>query len=135
MYMELKLVNCDTQYWEFVRELRLDFRVVTGFLNSNHIDPNQQKEYMTDNSDSYRIALVDGAPAGYIGVVENDIRVCTHPDFQGKGVGKFMINSAMQIWPNAEAKVKLSNKISAQLFISCGFSQSGSDDKFLYYKK
>jgi GNAT superfamily N-acetyltransferase len=133
--MELKLVNCDTQYWEFVRELRLDFRVVTGFLNSNHIDPNQQKEYMTDNSDSYRIALVDGAPAGYIGVVENDIRVCTHPDFQGKGVGKFMINSAMQIWPNAEAKVKLSNKISAQLFISCGFSQSGSDDKFLYYKK
>jgi GNAT superfamily N-acetyltransferase len=133
--MELKLVNCDTQYWEFVRELRLDFRVVTGFLNSNHIDPNQQKEYMTDNSDSYRIALVDGAPAGYIGVVENDIRVCTHPDFQGKGVGKFMINSAMQIWPNAEAKVKLSNKISAQLFRSCGFSQSGSDDKFLYYKK
>jgi GNAT superfamily N-acetyltransferase len=133
--MELKLVNCDTQYWEFVRELRLDFRVVTGFLNSNHIDPNQQKEYMIENCNSYRIALVDGAPAGYIGVVENDIRVCTHPDFQGKGVGKFMINEAMKIWPNAEAKVKLSNKISAQLFISCGFSQSGSDDKFLYYKK
>jgi large subunit ribosomal protein L7/L12 len=61
--MELKLVNCDTQYWEFVRELRLDFRVVIGFVDSNHIDPNQQKEYMTEHSDSYRIALVDGAPA------------------------------------------------------------------------
>ncbi len=133
--MELKLVNCDTQYWEFVRELRLDFRVVGGFLNSNHINPIQQNEYMKEHSDSYRITLVDGAPAGYIGVIENDIRICTHPDFQGKGVGKFMINAAMEIWPNAEAKVKLSNKISAQLFISCGFSQSGSDDKFLYYKK
>ena len=44
--MELKLVNCDTQYWEFVRELRLDFRVVGGFLNSNHINPIQQNEYI-----------------------------------------------------------------------------------------
>jgi GNAT superfamily N-acetyltransferase len=135
MYMELKLVNCDTQYWEFVRELRLDFRVVIGFVDSNHIDPTQQKEYMTEHSDSYRIALVDEAPAGYVGVVDNDIRVCTHPDFQGKGLGKFMINEAMKIWPNAEAKVKKSNKISSQLFISCGFLESGSDDKFIYYKK
>ena len=133
--MELKLVNCDEQYWEFVRELRLDFRVVIGFLNSNHIDPNQQKEYMTEHSDSYRIALVDGVPAGYVGVVENDIRVCTHPEFQGKGVGKFMIDEIIKIWPNAEAKVKKNNRISAQLFTSCGFSESGSDDNFLYYRK
>ena len=50
-------------------------------------------------------------PVGYVGVVDNDIRVCTHPDFQGKGLGKFMIDEAMKIWPNAEAKVKKNNKI------------------------
>ena len=135
MYMELKLVNCDKQYWEFVRHLRLDVRVLGGFLNTNHIDPNQQREYMKEHSDSYRIALIDGEPAGYIGVVDGDIRVCTHPDYQGKGVGKFMINSAMELWPSAEAKVKIGNDASSNLFLACGFTQSGSDDKFLYYKK
>ena len=133
--MYMVIVACSSEYWEFVRELRMDERVIDGFLKTSPITKEQQERYMVDNSKYYRICLVDGKPAGYVGVSDDDIRVCTHPDFQGKGVGKFMINAAMEIWPNAEAKVKLNNKISAQLFISCGFSQSGSDDKFLYYKK
>lgn len=64
------------------------------------------------------------------GVVEDDIRVCTHPDFQGKGVGKFMINKCMEIWPNASAKVKINNEVSLRLFESCGFIK-----KFYYLTK
>ncbi len=45
-------------------------------------------------------------PIGYIGVIDNDIRVATHPDHQGKGVGSFMVNEIMKIHPNAFAKVK-----------------------------
>jgi RimJ/RimL family protein N-acetyltransferase len=133
MYMEL--VECAEQYWEFVRKLRMDGRVIDGFLETTPITEQQQIKYMTDNSQYYRIALVNGQPAGYVGVLNDDIRVCTHPDFWGMGVGKFMIKSAMAIWPTAYAKVKHGNTASDKLFVACGFEESGTDDKFTYYKK
>jgi GNAT superfamily N-acetyltransferase len=133
MYMEL--VNCTQEFWEFVRKLRMDGRVIDGFVETIPITPEQQTAYMTNNSQYYRIALVAGEPAGYVGVINDDIRVCTHPNFQGMGIGKFMIGCAMDIWPNAYAKVKLGNIASDKLFLSCGFEVSGVDDKFTYYKK
>ena len=30
-------------------------------------------------------------------VIKGDIRVCTHPDFQGKGIGSFMIKELTKI--------------------------------------
>jgi len=133
MYMEL--VRCTTKYWEFVRQLRMDDRVIDGFLETMAITEEQQNKYMIGNAHNYRIALVDGKPAGYVGVIEDDIRVCTHPDFQGMGVGKFMINECMNIWPTSYAKVKHGNEASSKLFLACGFEMSGTDDKFLYYRK
>ena len=132
--MYMVIVECTKEYWEFVRKLRMDSRVIDGFLETNPITEEQQIKYMTDNSQHYRIALFDGRPAGYVGVIEDDIRVCTHPDFFGMGVGKFMIKSAMAIWPTAYAKVKLGNIASDKLFISCGFEVSSRDEKFTYYK-
>jgi L-amino acid N-acyltransferase YncA len=131
----MELVRCTTKYWEFVRQLRMDERVIDGFLETTAITEEQQNKYMIVNAHNYRIALVDGKPAGYVGVIEDDIRVCTHPDFQGMGVGKFMINECMKIWPTAYAKVKHGNEASSKLFLSCGFEMSGTDDKFLYYRK
>ena len=127
------IVACSSEYWEFVRELRMDERVIDGFLKTTPITKEQQERYMVDNSKYYRICLVDGKPAGYVGVIEDDIRVCTHPDFQGLGVGKFMINECVKIWPTAYAKVKHGNTASDKLFLSCGFELQGTDDKFTYY--
>jgi hypothetical protein len=132
--MILVIVECTKEYWEFVRILRMNVNVIGGFLQTQPITAEQQIKYMTDNSHHYRIALLDGKPAGYVGVIEDDIRVCTHPDFFGMGVGKFMIKSAMVIWPNAYAKVKHSNISSNKLFLSCGFNISGRDEYFTYYK-
>ena len=67
--------------------------------------------------------MIDKKPAGYVGVIEDDIRVCTHPDYQGKGVGKFMINEIMKEYPTAFAKVKIDNEISMKLFEACGFTK------------
>ena len=120
----MELVNCTKKYWEFVRELRMDERVIDGFIKTTHITSDMQEAYMTTHDKYYRIALVDGKPAGYIGVIEDDIRVCTHPDYQGKGVGKFMIEEAMKIWPTAEGKVKIGNDASMNLFKSCGFKEA-----------
>jgi ribosomal protein S18 acetylase RimI-like enzyme len=119
----MELVECNKEYWEFVRILRNDERVLSGFIKSIHITEEMQNSYMKNHSQFYRIALVDGKPAGYVGVIDDDIRVCTHPDFQGKGVGKFMINECMTIWSTAFAKVKMDNDASIKLFEACGFTK------------
>ena len=90
---------------------------------------------MEKYSDSYRIALFNGEPAGFVGVVDDDIRVCTHPNFQGKGLGKFMIDECMKIWPTAYAKVKLGNVASDKLFLSVGFEEFKRDENFTHYRK
>jgi ribosomal protein S18 acetylase RimI-like enzyme len=119
----MELVKCTQKYWEFVRTLRNDKRVLDGFIKSVYITEEMQTKYMENYSQYYRIALLNKKPAGYVGVIEDDIRVCTHPNYQGKGVGKFMINKCIEEWPNAFAKVKLDNEASMKLFEACGFTK------------
>ena len=130
----MELVACTKEYWQFVRLLRMDPRVIEGFVDRVNITEEQQNQYMSQNHENYRIALIEGIPAGYVGVIEDDIRVCTSPEFQGRGVGKFMINQCKKLWPNAYAKVKHSNLNSSKLFLSCGFYESNRDENFVYYK-
>ena len=117
------LVECTKEYWEFVRTLRNDSRVIDGFIKSVYITKEMQSSYMHSHSNCYSIALVNGKPAGYVGVIKDDIRVCTHPDYQGIGLGKFMINQCKNISPTSFAKVKVGNKASIKLFESCGFTK------------
>jgi ribosomal protein S18 acetylase RimI-like enzyme len=133
--MHMELVNCTEEYWEFVRTLRNDERVINGFVEFEYITPEMQTRYMERYSTMYRVVLVDGVAAGYFGVLWGDIRVCTHPDFQGRGIGKFMIEECTKIWPNSVARVKLENIPSNKLFQSVGFIEVDRDDKFIYYKK
>lgn len=119
----MELVECTKKYWEFVRNLRNDERVKESFIETTHITEDMQESYMTLNYKHYRIALIDNAPVGYVGVINDEIRICVHPAFQKRGVGKFMIGECMKIWPNAIAKIKITNEASIKLFYSCGFSE------------
>lgn len=121
--MKMEFVECSPQYWDFIRKLRNDKRVQDGFVETGKITAEQQIEYMKVNSTNYRVALINGSPAGYIGVLQDDIRVCTHPEYQGKGVGRFMVEKSLEIWPNAVAKVKVNNIKSVKLFEACGFKK------------
>ena len=133
----MELVNCNQEYWEFVRKLRNDKRVVDGFIESTHITSEMQVNYMTKYSDCYRIALIQThtgdsiitTPAGFVGVIEDDIRICTHPDFQGMGIGKFMLTEIMKIFPTAYGKVKINNEASKKLFL-----KAGCKEKFIIYE-
>lgn len=120
---DFKLVKCSKRYWEFVRCLRLDKRVIQGFIQTKNITRYQQISYMKKYSKFYRITLLNNEPVGFIGVIENDIRICTHPDFQKLGIGKFMINECMKIWPKSYAKIKVDNTKSIRLFKSMGFNK------------
>ena len=119
--MVKKLVKNDKQYWEFIRELRNHPDVKTVFIEQEHIDKFDHALYMQRLGSSFYVCLVDNSPAGYVGVIQGDIRVATHPDFQKMGVGSFMIDELMRVHPASYAKVKVDNEASVGLFEKCGF--------------
>ena len=121
--MELINVGNNEEYSEFIRNLRNHQEVKIGFIQQGHIDKRQHSSHMALYSFNYYVCIVEGKPAGYVGQIRNDIRVATHPDFQGKGVGKFMINELMKKHPDSFAKVKVENEASMRLFESCGFKK------------
>ena len=117
----MKLVSCTPEYWEFVRVLRTDPRTSTGFIQQVQISKEQQHKYMTEHAHEYFVALADGQPVGFVGCVDNDIRVCTHPDFQGRGIGSLMVRELAKLVPNCVAKVKANNQAGNALFRSLGY--------------
>lgn len=119
----LQFVDNAHEYWEFIRCLRNDERVKQGFIQQKHISEDSHLKYMEKYGIFYHICLYNEQPAGYCGVIDDDIRVAVHPDFQGKGIGSFMINELMKIYPSAFAKVKIENQASMRLFEKCGFKK------------
>jgi len=117
----MELVKNSYMHWEFIRNLRNMDGVREGFIQQMIIEPSVHEEYMKQFSNCFYICLYDNKPAGYIGVINDDIRVATHPDFQGKGVGSFMVKEIHKMYPFAVAKVKIENKESLTLFEKCGF--------------
>ena len=119
----MELILNESKYWDFIRKLRNTKGVKEGFIDQTYITSEMHNDFMKKWGDSFYICIIDTKPAGYVGVIDNDIRVATHPYFQGAGVGTFMINEIMKIYPNAFAKVKIDNQASLRLFESCGFEK------------
>ena len=103
----MELVKNELKYWEFIRALRNHPTVKAGFIQQENINIEKHQKFMNKYGKKYYICLVDNLPAGFVGQINGDIRIATHPDFQGKGVGKFMINELMRKHPDSFAKVKL----------------------------
>jgi ribosomal-protein-alanine N-acetyltransferase len=121
-YGIVEIVSNEPRFYEFIRVLRNDERVKYGFIEQSVITPEQQTEYMTAHADGYVVVLYDGNPAGYAGSVDGDIRVCTHPDYQGRGLGRALVEAIIERFPNSRARVKIENIASLRLFESCGFT-------------
>lgn len=125
MYMveNLKLIECEEKYWEFVRLLRTDPQNLSGFVQSSNITQKQQKEYMSKYNKNYMICLWNDIPVGFIGEINGDIRVCTDNSYKQKGIGKFMVLEFVKKHPDVFAKIKIDNISSLKLFESCGFKK------------
>lgn len=124
----MELVNCSEQYWEFVRKLRINPVNQEGFFTYAEITPDQQNEFMSKNQWNYKICLVEGKPAGYVGILEgHEITYCVAPEFHGKGIGTFMIKEYAPRWAEVDAYVKTDNIASQKVFEKLGF------EKQIYY--
>ena len=121
--MKKTLLPNNKKYWEFIRGLRNHSDVKKGFINQKHISLHEHTEFMKKYGHLFYICLVAATPVGYVGVIDGDIRVATHPDYQGKGIGKFMIEEIMIKFPDSYAKIKVDNDASLKLFKSCGFEK------------
>tara|TARA_B100000424_G_scaffold269812_1_gene267600 strand:- start:390 stop:773 length:384 start_codon:yes stop_codon:yes gene_type:complete len=117
----MELIKNNYVYWEFIRNLRNLDGVREGFIQQEVISKKDHESYMKKNSHFFYICVDNNNPIGYIGIIDDDIRVATHPDHQGKGVASFMVNEIMKSHPNAQAKVKIQNEASRKLFEKSGF--------------
>ena len=119
----MELIQNSYIYWEFIRQLRNMEGIRQGFIEQNIISKDDHEQYMKKNSNFFWICIDNDVPMGYIGIIDLDIRVATHPNHQKKGVASFMVNEIMKITPDAVAKVKINNEASLKLFQSCGFKK------------
>lgn len=126
----MELVECTYEYWEFVRLLRIHSSNQQFFLTQVEITPKQQIEFMGKYSSKYKVCLLNKTPVGYIGIIkENEITYCVHPDYQGKGIGTFMVSEFVKIYDTLIAFVLPENIGSSKVFEKLGFK------KQFYYTK
>ena len=134
--MVMKLVQNEPKYWEFIRVVRNDPEMQKGFVEIVDITSEQQIKYMSKYGNGYYICLnKNDEPIGFIGEVNDDIRIAVILEEQRKGVGMFMVEEFMKLRPNCYAKMKFDNIASKKLFERSGFTYIKKDDKFYYYKK
>jgi RimJ/RimL family protein N-acetyltransferase len=134
------LVANQPKYWDFIRTLRSDERIQDCFVERVSITPEQQAAYMAKHNTDYFVCIeyLEGIdyeiPVGFIGVVDDDIRLAVVPESHGRGIGKFMLKTLGDYMSSATAKVKHNNIPSQRAFISSGFTQVGQDEEFKYYR-
>ena len=114
-------VKNNKKYHEFIRCLRNHKKVRRGFIHQGYITKRQQAQYMKKHSEDYYVCLINGVPAGYVGVVNSDIRVATDPRFQRQGLGLFMIKKIMRKRKRLKAKIKIDKTASIRLLEKEGF--------------
>jgi len=121
--MTLILTKNKKKYWEFIRALRSNKSVENGFIDKVKISKKEQEIYMNKYNDNYYVCLNEQIPCGYIGEINGDIRLCTSPEFQGQGVGTFMIKEFTKIKKNIFAKIKIENMSSIKAFEKAGYEK------------
>ena len=120
----MELIECNNlpgAHWDAILEIRNENR--EGFGDSSMIRSGAHCKYMFNHFSNYLLCVEDDEVLGFIGHVNNDIRLATQKTYQKKGIGKFMVEGFMKKYPEALAKVKLDNEASLKLFERCGFNK------------
>ncbi len=116
----LTISDVKPEHYEPIRRMRLHPSNRAGFLDQGSFSEADQQLYMEAHAASYIVCLSEGEPVGYAGVVENDIRICTNPEFKKRGIGAKMLREIVRRFPDAKAKILRDNVGSQALFERCG---------------
>lgn len=109
------------EWYEFIRNLRNEEK--QAFLQQTEIDETTHLKFMDRHKDNFFVATVDGKPAGYVGVVDDDIRLAVSSEFRRKGIGIFLLKEIIKKYPEARARVKVKNEPIFKLCLKCGLKQ------------
>jgi ribosomal protein S18 acetylase RimI-like enzyme len=133
--MSIKLIAVTEEWYDFVRICRTAPENQSGFIEQKPITVAMQHAYMSKYKDCYRIAVNQNTEGiGYIGDVDNDIRIAVHPNYKGKGMGKIMLSLFMESRREGVAKVLKNNQASLRLFTKCNFKIEREDETFYFLK-
>jgi GNAT superfamily N-acetyltransferase len=120
---ELQFVDNEEKYFDFIRVLRNTLR--SSFLEQAIITPDEQVAYMHRYKLHYYIALYRSMPAGFIGIINNDLRLAVQPEYQRLGIASFMLSEIRKKNIPFTVRVKASNHASQCFFEKNGFSREG----------
>lgn len=119
----------EEKYFEFIRNLRNDDSLISGFIEQVKITKEQQIKYMAKHKDEFFVALLNEEPIGFIGVVDNDVRLAVKKEFQRKGVASFMLKEVGKVYNSFGVQVKEDNIASIEMFKNNGFIKVGTKIK------
>jgi len=120
--MELKLIECEPIHWNDILSIRNNDK--EGFDKQHDISLEEHRKFMISNYTNYRVATINNNFVGFIGLVNDDVRIGVKKEYRKIGIGKFMINEFCKHFKIKHAKVKINNIASQKLFESCGFKKT-----------
>lgn len=111
-----ELIQARVEDYEFIRLLRNDSIISQGFIVQASITQEQQRVYMEKHGKNYYVALDKGVAAGFIGVVDRDLRLAVSKRYQREGIATFMLHEFQKICPDFDVCIKEDNHASRQFF-------------------
>lgn len=123
--MKLSFKKNNPIYYEFIRNLRNNPNIKQGFLNQAYISKDAHIDYMRNHASCYYICLFGERPVGYIGIVNNDLRLAVELEYQSNGVATFMLKKIMEISTGFDVLVKSDNIKSINFFSKHSFFRRG----------
>jgi GNAT superfamily N-acetyltransferase len=146
-------VGQDEDYREYIRLLRNYYK--DYFIDNTEINTDTHKTFMDNYGNDYYILTLKVPPysinnisqnglflgtetnllIGFIGVVNNDVRLAVHPLFIGQGYAKMMLKFIVEKYPNCKSKVKKNNANNLLLFEKSEyFIEYDECPEFFYFK-
>lgn len=114
-------------HYEDIRRIRNLNRM--SFGNKDEIDAATHKKFMDKHAVNYRVVLNRNLVVGFIGQVENDLRLAVHPSNQQQGIAQFMYPLFLEEYPDVTVKVNRDNDKSLAFFKKVGWHVDPSIDR------
>ena len=94
--MQINLRKVTQKDWDFILNLRNQFYVDSFYEQKKPIQKEEHYEYMkkqNSNPNFHQWIATDGnEDFGYIRILDKNLNVMVEKEFQGKGIGKIMVN-------------------------------------------